>query len=133
MKKLLSIHDLLIIHAILEITFGLMIIFAPETLLILVGSTLTEPEGILFARLFGVAAMCIGLTGWLFRNTNSAEVKHKIVGILQMFQILMTVMLVVNQLYGTRNSWGWLIAAMHGIIAIAFTSLYFLEPNHRTK
>src|SRR5256885_15909801 len=57
----------MLLHAILALAFGIGFVLAPASVLALYGVA-TDPAGTFMARLWGAAAIQIGLAAWLARK-----------------------------------------------------------------
>src|SRR5437763_9578750 len=57
----------MLLHAILALAFGIGFVLAPASMLALYGVA-TDPAGTFMARLWGAAAIQVGLAAWLARR-----------------------------------------------------------------
>ena len=128
----MSLRNLLLANTLVEVSFGLVALLAPAQILSLVGATLSEPEGIFYARMFGIAIISMGLLSALTLATSPmVPLESTVTTTLLIFHSLLTAVLIIGQLTGVRDSWGWTVVGLHLFFAGSFA--YFRFSSKITK
>ena len=96
----------MLLHAILALVFGVAFVLAPASVLALYGVT-TDPTGTFMARLWGAAAIQVGLAAWLARKDTDTPARRAVqlgnaAGLAVGFVIAL-----LGQLAGLFNALGW--------------------------
>jgi len=117
-------RNFLILHTVMELTVGLIILAFPSLLSDLNQAVLTEPEGLQFARLFGVSLICVGILSWKIRNLTEPDSLLPSLTALGVYQALVAAVLVYGQWMGFRSEIAWMFPVGHGAFAAGFA--YFV-------
>ena len=122
----MSMRNLFLANTLVEVSFGLVALLAPAQVLSLAGATLSEPEGILYARMFGTAIISMGLLSGLTLATSPfVPLERAVRTTLLVFHSLLAAVLIFGQLTGVRDSWGWTVVGLHLFFAGSFAYFRF--------
>lgn len=119
-------------NTLVEVSFGLVALLAPAQILSLAGTTLgaraaaSAPEGILYARMFGTAIISMGLlSGLALATLPIVPLESAVTLTLLIFHGLLAAVLIIGQLTGLRDSWGWTVVGLHLFFAGSFAYFRF--------
>jgi hypothetical protein len=119
----MTIRNLLIISAIIIFISGVGTVLAPELMFDMWGVT-ADPVGLIMTRLGGALEIGLGVILWFARNSGSNEARRAIVvGGFVTYSLLFILML-ISQLSGVLNVYGWLNVALYLLLTLGFA--YFL-------
>ena len=122
----MSLRNLFLANTLVEVSFGLVALLAPAQVLSLAGATLSEPAGILYARMFGTAIISMGLLSGLTLATSPiVPLESAVTTTLLVFHSLLAAVLIIGQLTGVRDSWGWIVVGLHLFFAGSFAYFRF--------
>jgi len=122
----MSLRNLFLANTLVEVSFGLVALLAPAQVLSLAGATLSEPAGILYARMFGTAIISMGLLSGLTLATSPiVPLESAVTTTLLVFHSLLAAVLIIGQLTGVRDSWGWTVVGLHLFFAGSFAYFRF--------
>ena len=122
----MSLRNLFLANTLVEVSFGLVALLAPAQVLSLAGATLSEPAGILYARMFGTAIISMGLLSGLTLATSPiVPLESAVTTTLLVFHSLVAAVLIIGQLTGVRDSWGWTVVGLHLFFAGSFAYFRF--------
>jgi uncharacterized protein YjeT (DUF2065 family) len=122
----MSLRNLFLANTLVELSFGLVALLAPAQVLSLAGATLSEPAGILYARMFGTAIISMGLLSGLTLATSPiVPLESAVTTTLLVFHSLLAAVLIIGQLTGVRDSWGWTVVGLHLFFAGSFAYFRF--------
>ena len=116
----MTVRNLLIIQAIIEVGWGLTVLLLPSQVLSPAGAILTEKEGVLFARMFGVAIISLGWLSWSARAAATSDLWPVLLSTFLFFQLLLFIVLLIAQVTGVRTAWGWSVVGLHFLLAAGF-------------
>jgi hypothetical protein len=109
----------MLLHAILALAFGIAFVLAPASVLGLYGVT-TDPAGTFMARLWGAAAIQIGLAAWLARKDIDTPARRAVQlgnagGLAVGFVIAL-----LSQLAGLFNALGWSTVLLFLLLGVGY-------------
>ena len=109
----------MLLHAILALAFGIAFVLAPASVLGLYGVT-TDPAGTFMARLWGAAAIQIGLAAWLARKDIDTPARRAVqlgnVGGLAVGFVIA----LLSQLAGLFNALGWSTVLLFFLLSVGY-------------
>jgi len=109
MKKLLSVT------AIFEAITGITLVTAPAFfILLLLGTSLTEPVGILVCRITGIALLSLAIICWSYRSELSAA---GIIKTMLFYNIAASALLVYAGMIGFTGIGIWPVVLVHFVMA----------------
>jgi hypothetical protein len=126
----MKFRTLMIIKAFVCLGFGPLLLFVPEWLLNLLGTTY-GPGAALTAREYGAALMGNFLLAWLARNIEASIGRRAITWDLFVYDAIALIATVIIQLSGGLNVLGWGIVAVYLFFTIGFGC--FLIPKTSKK
>ncbi len=126
----MKFKTLMIIKAVVCLGFGPLLLFFPEQLLNLLGSSF-GPGADLTARLYGATLFGNLSLTWLARNTEDSPARRAISWHLFIYDAIALLVTLTIQLSGGLNVLGWGIVAVYLFFTIGFG--YFLLPQNRNK
>lgn len=138
----MNLRNFLLANTLIEVPFGLVALLAPAQVLFLAGATLGEraagsaPEGILYARMFGTAIISMGLLSGLTLAMSPIvplEVERLITVTLLVFHTLLAAILILGQLIGVRDGWGWSVVGLQLLFAGCFAYFRFSSKIARAE
>ena len=117
----------MLLHAILALAFGIGFVLAPASVLALYGVA-TDPAGTFMARLWGAAAIQVGLAAWLARKDMDTPARRAVQlgnagGLAVGFLIAL-----LSQLGGLFNALGWLTVLLFLLLCIGY-SYFHARPR----
>ncbi|MCL5991000.1 MAG: hypothetical protein M1419_02740 [Bacteroidetes bacterium] len=124
----MKFKTLMIIKAIVCLSFGPLLLIAPAWLLNLLGTTYC-PGVALTAREYGAALIGNLLLTWLARNAEDSPVRRAIIWNLFVYDAIGFVVTLIIQLSGGLNVLGWSIVAVYLFFMVGFG--YFLIPKRK--
>jgi hypothetical protein len=109
----------MLLHAILALAFGVGFVLAPAPLLALYGVA-TDAGGTFMARLFGAAAIQIGLVAWLARNDIDTVSRRAVqLGYAGGLAIAFIIAF-LGQLAGLFNALGWSTVILFLLLCVGY-------------
>lgn len=112
--------------AIAEIAVGVVVLVVPGFLSLLLGASL-EAQGLLVARMLGVAALALGLTWW--KVPGDARLFHGVAPGFLAYNVGVGALFGVAALTATRPVIPWLVAAYH--LAAALLGMFRSQGEGR--
>jgi len=122
----MKFKTLMVIKAVVCLGFGPLLLFVPEQLLTLLGSSY-GPGAAITAREYGAALLGNFFLTWVARKAEDSVARRAIILDLFVYDAIAFVAMVLIQLSGGMNVLGWGIVAIYLFFAAAFG--YFLLPN----
>jgi len=113
----MSFKTLMIIKAIVCLTFGVLLVFLPAWLLGLMGASLS-PGGTYTAREYGAALFGTLMLTWFARNAVSNEARRPILLDLFVYDAIGFVVTTLTVLSGVLNWLGWGIVAVYAFFTV---------------
>jgi len=126
----MKFKTLMIIKAFVCLGFGPLLLFFPEQLLNLLGTTFGAGAD-LTARLYGATLFGNLFLTWLARNAEDSTVRRAIIWDLFIYDAIGLIATLFIQLSGGLNVLGWGIVAVYLFFTIGFG--YFLLPQNKSK
>ena len=124
----MKFKTLMVIKAIVCISFGPFLLFFPRLFLTLLGSSF-GPGAAITARMYGAALLGNFMLTWFARNAEQSVARRAIVLNLFVYDAIGFVAMVLIQLSGGMGLLGWSIIATYLFFAIGFG--YFLLPQKK--
>jgi len=124
----MKLQTLMVIKAAVCVVFGPILLFWPDPLLTLLGSSF-GPGAAITAREYGAALMGNFVLTWFARNAEESVARRAIVLDLFVYDAIAFFAMLLIQLSGGLNLLGWCIVAIYLFFGIGFG--YFLLPRHR--
>lgn len=126
----MSFKSLMIIKAIVCLTFGILLLAIPDMLISIFGATLSA-GGMFTAReyasaLFGNFFLC-----WFARNSEESNPRRAIILALFVYDLIAFVMTTITVISGLLNPLGWAIVLIYLFFSIGFG--YFLVKPPEAK
>ena len=122
----MKFRTVMIIKAVVCLSLGVPILFAPVFLYSLFGISLT-PGGAFAAREYGASLIGNLLLTWFARNALESEVRQAIALGLCIYDAIGFVITLIAQVTGVLGPLGWFAAAIYLFFAVGFG--YFLLPR----
>ena len=105
---------LLIVKSVVELLAGLALVAAPSMVVSLVIGPLTEPVGVVFVRIAGVALIALGIACWLARNESQNRTTIGLIWALLFYDVSFVLILLSAHLRIALDGIGlWLVVALH--------------------
>ena len=124
--------NLLTVKAIVCLGFGPLLLFVPEWLLNLLGTSF-GPGAALTAREYGATLIGNLLLTWLARNTKDLIARRAIIWNLFAYDAIALIATVAIQLSGGLNALGWGIVFVYLFFTIGFGYLLIPKVNFGLK
>ena len=124
----MKFRTLMVIKAIVCLVFGPLLLFFPDPLLTLLGSSY-GPGAAITAREYGAALLGNLMLTWIARNAEASVARRAITWDLFVYDAVAFIAMLFIQLSGGLNLLGWGIVAIYLFFAAAFG--YFLLPQRR--
>jgi hypothetical protein len=129
----MTFRTLLIIKAVVCLVFGLFLLLAPNTLLGLLGTILTE-GGTFTAREYGAALMGTLLLTWFARDVGAADARRAILLDLLIYDLIGMVVTLWVVFSGVLNLLGWSIVVVYLFFTVGSGYLLVKEkPSHTVQ
>jgi hypothetical protein len=125
----MKFKTVMIIKAIVCLGFGPLLLFVPEWLLNILGTSLGTGTT-LTAREYGAALIGNLFLTWLGRNAEESIARRAIIWNLFMYDAIALVATLIIQLSGGLNVLGWSIVAVYLFFTLGFG--YLLLPKSKT-
>ena len=115
-----STKILLIVKSAVEILAGLALVAVPAVAVsLLIGQPLTEPVGVVLARIAGVAALALGIACWLARNESQNRTTIGLIWALLFYDVSFVLILLSAHVLIALNGIGlWPIVALHSGLGV---------------
>jgi hypothetical protein len=117
---------LMLIKAIVCLTFGFLLLVLPNWLLTLMGAP-PEAPGLFTARLYGAALVGSLMLTWHARDAGESKARRAIMLDLFVYDGIGFVVALWNVLNGTLNWIGWGIVAIYAFFTIGFGYFWFAK------
>ena len=119
----MKFKTLMIIKAVVCLVFGLGLMFLPDFIYGILGTSLTD-GGRFAAREYASAMLGLMLITWFGRNAHESDIRMAVILGLCVYNGIGFVVTTIVVLTGVLNALGWLIAALYLFLAVGFG--YFL-------
>jgi hypothetical protein len=110
---------LLTVSFIVVTLFGIGFLIIPATLMSPFGISL-DTIATIFARLFGSALLGYAFLLWFARNIKQAGFRKVVAYSLFTYYLVSLALIVIAQVNGLLNFWGWSLVLLHAILAVWF-------------
>jgi hypothetical protein len=124
----MKFKTLMVIKALVCLGFGPLLLFFPGPLLTLLGSSF-GPGAAITAREYGAALMGNLMLAWFARNAEESVLRRAIVLNLFVYDAIAFLAMLLIQLSGGMNPFGWGIIAVYLFFTLGFG--YFLLPQKK--
>ena len=119
----MSFKNLMVIKALVCLTFGILMLAVPYQLLSVFGAALSD-GGMFTAREYGAALFGNMFLCWFARNAEVSETRHAIILGLFVYDLIGVVVTTLTVIAGVLNALGWLIVLVYLFFTLGFG--YFL-------
>lgn len=110
---------LLVVKSVVELLAGLALVAAPSMVVSLVIGPLTEPVGVVFVRIAGVALIALGIACWLARNESQNRTTIGLIWALLFYDVSFVLILLSAHLRIALDGIGlWLVVALHSGLGV---------------
>ena len=110
---------LLIVKSVVELLAGLALVAAPSMVVSLVIGPLTEPVGVVFVRIAGVALIALGIACWLARNESQNRTTIGLIWALLFYDVSFVLILLSAHVRIALDGIGlWLVVALHSGLGV---------------
>ncbi len=120
----MKLSTLMVIKAIICLSFGVLLLFFPEFLMDLLDVDIGE-GGILFTRLYGASLWGNFFLTWLSRNAGESEALRAAVLGLFVYDAIGFVVALLAQLDDVMGTLGWGIVGIYLFLTLGFGYFYF--------
>ncbi len=124
----MGLKTLMIIKAVVSLVFGLILLFLPGSLLIILGSSY-GPGAAIMAREYGAALMGVLMLTWFARNAEDSIARRAIIISLFVYDAVAFIAMLILQLSGAMNALGWGVVFIYLFFTAAFGC--FLLPKKK--
>ena len=120
---------LLVVAAVVATVFGVAFLVASGPLLSIYGVTL-DKAGTLVAQLFGASLIGIAVLNWLARNVTDPDAQRAVVFANLAENVVGFVVILIGQLAGIPNAFGWSNVAIYLLLALGFAYVQFVQQRN---
>ena len=124
----MKFKTLMIIKAVICITFGFLLLVFPQFLLNLMGTEL-GPGGLFTAREYGAALIGTLLLTWFVRDAGESQARKAIILDLFIYDGIALIVTSYNVLTGVLNWLGWGIVAVYLFFTIGYGYFWFQKET----
>lgn len=124
----MKFKTVMIIKAAVCLVLGVPILFAPDFLYGLFGTTLSA-GGAFAAREYGASLIGNLLVTWFARNAGKSDARRAIILGLFVYDAIGFVVTLIAMIAGLFNPMGWLAVAIYLFFTVGFGYFFFNEPN----
>jgi len=122
---------LLVVKSVVELLAGLALFAAPSVVVSLVIGPLTEPVGVIFVRIAGVALIALGIACWLARNESQNRTTIGLIWALLFYDVSFVLILLSAHIRNALNGIGlWPVVALHSGLGV-WSALCLTKVMHR--
>lgn len=122
----MSFKYLMIVKALVCLTFGILMLIVPNQLLSVLGATLSD-GGIFTAREYGSALFGNLFLCWFAKNAGDSEARRAIILALFVYDLIGFVVTTITVVEGVLNPLGWFVVFVYLFFTIGF-GYYFVKP-----
>lgn len=115
----MTLRNMFTLNAVLAAFFGAAFVLAPAQTMAPYGATLPA-HGLAIAQLLGAALVGVGVLTWRARQLAEADAQRVIVPSLLVANGISAAVLLLAQLKGPGNVFGWLTLALYLLLAAAY-------------
>lgn len=124
----MGLKTLMIIKAVVCLVFGILLLFVPGPLLVILGSSY-GPGAAITAREYGAALIGVLMLTWLARNAEDSIARRAIITNLFVYDGVALIAMLILQLSGAMNLLGWGVVFIYLFFTITFG--YYMIPQKR--
>ncbi len=124
----MGLKTLMIIKAVVCLVFGLLLLFVPGPLLVMLGSSY-GPGAAITAREYGAALMGVLMLTWFARNAEDSVARRAIIINLFVYDAVAFIAMLILQLSGVMNVLGWGVVFIYLFFAVTFG--YYMLPQKK--
>ena len=119
----MSFKNLMIIKALVCLTFGILMLAVPYQLLSIFGATLSD-GGMFTAREYGAALFGNLFLSWFAKNAGESDARKAIIIALFVYDLIGFIATTITVIAGVLNPLGWFVVFVYLFFTIGFG--YFL-------
>lgn len=123
----MKFKTLMIIKAVICVTFGFLLLFFPGFLLRLMGAEL-GPGGLFTAREYGAALIGTLLLTWYAKDAGQSKARRAIILDLFIYDGIALIVTTYNVLTGILNWLGWGIIAIYLLFTVGYGYFWLNDP-----
>jgi len=127
----MTFKTLLLIKAVVCLTFGVLLLFFPGFLLGVLGASLAAP-GLFLGREYGANMIGTMTLMWFARDLGETHARKPILLYLLVYDALGLLVTTINTLSGVLNFMGWGIVAVYLFITLGSAYLLLQKPKSST-
>ena len=124
----MKLSNLLVVAAVIGAVFGVGFVVASGPVLGIYGITL-DKAGTLVAQLFGALLIGLATLNWFARNVTDPEARQAVVLGNLVGDVVGFVVILIGQLSGIANAFGWSNVAIYLLLALGFAYVQFMQPR----
>jgi len=124
----MGLKTLMIIKAAVCLVFGLILLFLPGPLLVILGSSYGAGAAIT-AREYGAALIGVLMLTWFARNAEDSTARRAIIINLFVYDAVAFIAMLILQLSAAMNALGWGVVFIYLFFTVAFG--YYLLPQKK--
>jgi len=124
----MGLKNLMIIKAVVCLAFGILLLFVPGPLLVILGSSY-GPGAAITAREYGAALIGVLMLTWFARNAEDSSARRAIIINLFVYDGVAMVAMFILQLSGAMNALGWGVVFIYLFFTLTFG--YYMLPQKR--
>ncbi|NJD11110.1 MAG: hypothetical protein FIB01_11985 [Gemmatimonadetes bacterium] len=124
----MKLSQVLVLHAIVALVFGIGFLLVPGTVVALYGAT-PGPEINLIAQFFGAALTHVGVFAWLARGVTDGPAQKAIILGFLIGDVVGLIVALIGTLSGVLNAVGWSAVAVYGVMTLLYANLQFMKPR----
>ena len=127
----MSFKNLMIIKALVCLTFGILMLAVPDKLFSIFGATLNA-AGMFPAREYGAALFGILFLCWIARNAAESDARRAIILALFVYDLIGFIVTTITVIAGVLNVLGWLVVFVYLFFTVGFGYFLVKSPGANT-
>ena len=124
----MGLKTLMIVKAVVCLIFGVILLFFPAWILVLLGSTY-GPGAAITAREYGAALIGVLMLTWLARDAEDSKARRAIITNLFIYDGVALIAMLILQLSGAMNALGWGVVFIYLFFTVTFG--YYMLPQKK--
>lgn len=124
----MKLGTLMVVKAVVCLTFGILLLAIPGLLMSLYGVTLDQ-GGMLMARLYGASLLGNLMLTWFSRNDPGSEALRAAVLGLFVYDAVGLIVALAAMLTGVMNALGWSVVAIYLVLTVGYGYFQFVKPE----
>jgi len=124
----MKFKTLMIIKAIVCVSFGIGILIFPETIYTILGISLNS-AGLIPARQYAASLFGNLMLSWIAKDATESIARKAIIIDLCIYDAIGFLVTLVTVITGQMNALGWLIAALYLFLALGFGYFWVKSPK----